>query len=118
MSDQRLHPTWPVLCDYAGAHLRCVARPLGGLGTGTVSLGGRGDLRDWEIMNRPAKGYRGAEAFFALWAQQEGQAPVTRVLEGILAPPYEGSHGVRGSHHGVPRVRECRLSVANPLAQV
>ena len=34
-----------------------LAMPLGGIGTGTVSLGGRGDLRDWEIMNRPAKGY-------------------------------------------------------------
>ena len=31
--------------------------PLGGIGTGTVSLGGRGDLRDWEIMNRGALGY-------------------------------------------------------------
>src|SRR5690242_12653146 len=32
-----------------------VAFPLGGIGTGTISLGGRGELRDWEIFNRPAK---------------------------------------------------------------
>jgi len=42
-----LHPEWPVLTSYTGAHLRRVALPLGGIGTGTVSLGGRGDLRDW-----------------------------------------------------------------------
>ena len=33
-----------------------IAFPLGGIGTGTISLGGRGNLRDWEIFNRPDKG--------------------------------------------------------------
>ena len=37
--------------------LREIAFPLGGIGTGTVSLGGRGNLHDWEIVNRPAKGF-------------------------------------------------------------
>ena len=32
------------------------AFPLGGIGTGTVSLGARGELRDWELENSPAKG--------------------------------------------------------------
>jgi hypothetical protein len=27
------------------------AFPLGGIGTGTVSLGARGELRDWELVN-------------------------------------------------------------------
>ena len=49
--------TWRVLKRYDGDHLTRIALPLGGIGTGTVSLGGRGDLRDWEIMNRPSKGY-------------------------------------------------------------
>jgi hypothetical protein len=31
---------------------------LGGIGTGNVSLGSRGDLRDWEIFNRSAKGQK------------------------------------------------------------
>jgi len=29
---------------------------LGGIGTGNISLGARGELRDWEIFNRPGKG--------------------------------------------------------------
>jgi uncharacterized protein (DUF608 family) len=44
---------WPVLKRYDQDHLARIALPLGGIGTGTVSLGGRGDLRDWEIANRP-----------------------------------------------------------------
>ena len=33
---------WPVLKHYDQDHLLQVALPLGGIGTGTVSLGGRG----------------------------------------------------------------------------
>ena len=41
---------------YTGRHLAMIAFPLGGIGTGSISLGGRGQLRDWEIFNRPDKG--------------------------------------------------------------
>jgi uncharacterized protein (DUF608 family) len=47
-------PIWPILKFYDTEHLAKIALPIGGIGTGTVSLGGRGDLRDWELMNRPA----------------------------------------------------------------
>ena len=36
---------WPVLKKYDKEHLYQIALPLGGIGTGTVSLGGRGELR-------------------------------------------------------------------------
>ena len=45
---------YPVLKHYDKDHLLNIALPLGGIGTGTVSLGGRGELRDWEIMNKMA----------------------------------------------------------------
>src|ERR1700745_3754343 len=41
---------------FSGRQLEMVAFPLGGIGTGSISLGGRGQLRDWEIYNRPDKG--------------------------------------------------------------
>lgn len=67
---------WPVLKKYDKEHLYQIALPLGGIGTGTVSLGGRGELRDWEIMNVPAKKYStvttGNNApFFAIYAKPQ-----------------------------------------------
>ena len=110
---------WPVLTEYDQEHLTSIALPMGGIGTGTVSLGGRGDLRDWEVMNRPAKGFVPDNAFFALHAKPAGAPAVTRAIEGVLEPPYEG--GCRGSsipNGGLPRFRQCRFLTAYPFGQV
>src|SRR6185436_4544210 len=94
---------WPILTRYDQEHLARIALPLGGIGTGTVSLGGRGDLRDWEVMNRPAKGFvPGYAAYvtnvtppvFVVYARPDGGAAVTRALEGPLdVTDYEGPRG-------------------------
>ena len=117
--------TWPVLKRYDQQHLARIALPLGGIGTGTVSLGGRGHLRDWEIMNRPAKGFvplagRSVGPFFALFAQPEGtDTAVVRAIEGpIELEDYEASHGSRATNHGLPRFRQCEFAAAYPLGQV
>ena len=41
---------------FTGRRLTAIAFPLGGVAAGAISLGGRGQLRDWEIFNRPDKG--------------------------------------------------------------
>lgn len=108
---------WPTLTHYEGELLREVAFPLGGIGTGTVALGGRAELRDFELCNRPAKGFTPPFTFFALRAQAEGAAPVTRVLEGVLQPPYSGGFGVPISAAGLPRLRHVSLDAAYPFAR-
>src|SRR5947207_15886993 len=78
---------------YRGRQLQMLAFPLGGVGAGSISLGGRGQLRDWEIFNRPEKGKSPAFAFPAIWVRTDGQ-PIARVLESRIQPPYEGSSGL------------------------
>ncbi len=120
---------WPVLREYDQNHLSRIALPLGGIGTGTVSLGGRGHLTDWEIVNRTAKGFvpghprlgtQRFAPFFALYARPHGGAPVAaRALEGPLpAEDYEGGSGAVARNHGLPRFRHCRFRAAYPLGQV
>ncbi|GAA1354065.1 non-lysosomal glucosylceramidase [Streptomyces beijiangensis] len=109
---------WPVLARYSGEHTRQIALPLGGIGTGTVSLGGRGDLRDWEIVNRAAKGFVPDNAFAVLRCSRPGGEAVTRVLESALRPPFEGPHGHPGPLAGLPRFRSGDFAAAYPLGQV
>jgi uncharacterized protein (DUF608 family) len=113
---------WPSLRHYDGDHLARVALPLGGIGTGTVSLGGRGDLRDFELMNRPAKGFvpTGAAApFLAVRVKEAGRPPEARVLEGPLpAQALEGSHGSPAPNAGLPRFRSASFASAYPFGRV
>ncbi|MDH7511328.1 MAG: GH116 family glycosyl hydrolase [Clostridiales bacterium] len=104
---------------FEGLELREVAFPLGGIGTGTVSLGGRGNLRDWEIFNRPGKGVNLPFTFFALYFEPEGGKSLVRVLEGPLTPPFTNGHGInRGEVPGLPRMEKARFLGEYPFAWV
>ncbi len=115
---------WPVLKHYDKEHLYNIALPLGGIGTGTVSLGGRGELRDWEIMNRPAKGYStvttGNDApFFAIYCKPANGESITKGLIGPI-DPVEFMHyeGRPVNQHGEPRFEEASFDAAYPFGQV
>src|SRR5271165_3519517 len=79
---------------YRGQQLRMISFPLGGVAAGSIGLGGRGQLVNWEIFNRPNKGYRPSYAFPSIWAQTGTERPVARVLESRILPPYEGQDGL------------------------
>ena len=104
---------------FEGESLREVAFPLGGIGTGTVSLGGRGNLRDWEIFNRPGKGVNLPFTFFALYCEVRGKEKSVRVLEGPLLPPLTTGFGFRREYvPGLPRMEKARFRGAYPFAEV
>jgi hypothetical protein len=79
---------------FEGRHLHMVAFPLGGVGAGSISLGGRGQLRDWEIFNRADKGNNLAYAFPSIWVEKSDRKPIARVIEARYQPPYEGQDGL------------------------
>ena len=89
---------WPMLMHYDQAHIAQIALPIGGIGTGTISLGGRGDLRDWEIMNRPAKGFAPGAPFFAVRVKPASGPAKVRALQGpVELYQYEGPSGVKNA---------------------
>jgi non-lysosomal glucosylceramidase len=104
---------------FTGRSLKMIAFPLGGVAAGSVALGGRGQLRDWEIFNRPNKGYSPTYAFPSIWAQAGEAKPVARVLEARILPPYEGQDGL-GSNNapGLSRLDAATFTGAYPLAHI
>ena len=119
-----LQTEWTVLKHYDQDHLTRIALPLGGIGTGTVSIGGRGDLRDWEIMNRPAKGFvpcgTGHNCHPSIiLSVADGSERVTRLLEGPLDHwEYEGCIGSGATNHGLPRFADCSFDASYPFGCV
>jgi len=107
------------LRSFEGPTLKEIAFPIGGVGTGTISLGGRGNFLDWEIFNRPGKGVNLPFTFFSLYYEQEGRKPLVRILEGPMTAPFTGSHGFRrGDVPGLPRMEKARFRGEYPFAWV
>ncbi len=112
------------LKKYDSEHLLRVALPIGGIGTGTVSLGGSGELQDWEIMNVPAKNYstvtKGNDApFFAIYTKKKNEKSNTKALLGpIHYADYQHYEGRSVDHHGLPRFRNAYFETTYPFGIV
>src|ERR1035441_4596151 len=121
------HPPQPVILPrssmrypriYTGRQLAMLAMPLGGIAAGSISLGGRGQLRDWELFNRPDKGRSPEYAFASIWAQAGSRKPVAHVLEARLMPPYEGPDGLGSKNApGLSRLEGATFTGELPIAQ-
>jgi non-lysosomal glucosylceramidase len=100
--------------------LRQIAFPLGGIGTGTVSLSGFGGLRDWEIFNRPSKGSTLPFTFAALRIAGGGVArPTVHVVERQPLPPFPGGFGSpRSTALGLPHFTDAVFTGAYPFAHL
>lgn len=114
---------------YRGERAREISFPLGGLGSGCLGLGGTGQLVDWEIFNRPAKGSRNGFSHFAVKAEARGKVLDARVLHGDLAPPFTGEGAAapftgfgfgapRETMGGLPHFRHTEFRGGFPFAEI
>jgi uncharacterized protein (DUF608 family) len=115
---------WPVLRHYEGRFTEKVAMPIGGIGAGNISIGGNGQWKDVEIMNKPAMGFYGAHVpkqapFFMIFTQRPNGEKKTKTLMGpIPLADYAGSEGSRTPNHGLPRFSTCSFDAAYPFGVV
>lgn len=119
MSRQKLLYETGNVPQYSGKDLTTISFPIGGLGTGNINIGGRGEIRELEIFNRPNKGVHPDMTFFSVWAKGKGQDPVAMILERKLLPPYVGWMGFpRNQLAGVARFDEVVFCGEYPFANI
>jgi hypothetical protein len=95
------------------------AFPLGGIGTGNVSLGARGELRDWEFENLPDKGRLNPYSFFAIHAAPAGGDAVTRVLEARATGRHDWDAGYGFDRlAGLPRLAGATMHGEYPVVDI
>src|SRR5665213_1614763 len=117
-------PAWPVIKHYDQAHLDKIAMPVGGIGTGDISIGGNGQWRDVEIMNKPAMGYYGSVTpkqapCFMIFTKDASGHKRSKTLMGPIPPSdYAGSEGSTAPNHGMPRFSNVSFDAAYPFATV
>ena len=105
--------------EFTGKALMTIAFPIGGLGTGNITLGGRGEIRELEIFNRPDKGRYPDFTFFSIWAREDGKQPVAKILERRLFSPYVAWMGIpRNQLPGVSRFEEVIFKGEYPSDQL
>ncbi len=118
-SDARSRSRFLYPRQFRDRELAMIAFPLGGVAAGSIGLGGRGQLRDWEIFNHPDKGRSPAYAFPAIRARIANAEPVTRVLESQLLPPYEAWNGLSPERvSGLTRLESATFIGEYPLAKI
>lgn len=106
-----------------------ISFPLGGIGTGCIGLAGNGELKDWEIFNRPNKCSRNGYSHFAIKATRADKS-IVKVLHGDTNEDFTGTscasrghygfgYGPRGdSLAGFPHFKEVSFDGAFPIAKL
>lgn len=92
---------------------------LGGIGTGNISVGTRGELRSWQIFNQPAVENINPYTFFAIRTQEEDGRVTARVLESEYTPPFDKPQGfLRCETAGWPRFSGSAMTGKYPFVNV
>jgi len=95
--------------------LQTIRIPVGGIATGDILVGGRGNIEYVEVFNRPDRQRKLEKTFFSLWVKEEGKKPQVTLLERELLPPFtDATHQYAW---GLPRMTEARFMNNYPELQ-
>jgi non-lysosomal glucosylceramidase len=117
-------PAWPVLKHYENQQTYRIAMPIGGIGTGDISIGGNGQWRDVEMMNKPGIGFYGSVTpqqapCFIIFVQDGAGKKYAKALMAPVPPDqYAGEQGSVAPNHGMPRFKSATFDAAYPFATV
>ncbi|KPL12245.1 MAG: hypothetical protein AMS26_18415, partial [Bacteroides sp. SM23_62] len=105
---------------YTGENLRNIFYPLGGIGTGNLLIGGRGNILEFEIFNRAQRDELPPYmTFFSLWCDDGDHDPVAMILERRHFDNFTNGFGVpRQQLSGLPRFDELYWTGAPPFIQL
>ncbi|MBQ0110405.1 MAG: hypothetical protein KBS41_00550, partial [Oscillospiraceae bacterium] len=104
---------------YTGEYTRKIKFPLGGIGTGCVSLTGAGQLADWEIFNRPNMGSFNGFSNLGIRALEGDKVLSARLLNGDIMEGLDGSCGQNQSlMSGFPHFRNWSFTGAFPMCNL
>lgn len=95
---------------------------LGGIGTGNISLGSRGQFHSFELFNKPGKNNLIPFTFALIRISEKGKPPIIKVIEAKYQPPYSNSHGLDGNHGhqgaGLPRLQKSTIEGKVSICEV
>ncbi|UCH35024.1 MAG: hypothetical protein JSV65_01340 [Armatimonadota bacterium] len=105
---------------YTGDGLTDIAMPLGGIGAGVVAIGGRGDLREWQIFNTCNSSCIVPGGFFAVRVDDGSGEPTGRLLQmdalaAVTSVPVET--GVQPTSN-LPPVQSIKFVGEYPIAEL
>jgi non-lysosomal glucosylceramidase len=106
--------------SYSGENLKHIAVPVGGIGTGDILIGGRGNILEMEIFGKADRDELPPYmTFFSLWAKEEGKEPVAKILERELLNDFTNPFGVpRQQLAGVPRFKNSVFTCGYPIVKI
>ena len=105
---------------YTGQNLRNIFYPLGGIGTGNILIGGRGNILEFEIFNRAQRDELPPYmTFFSLWYNDGDNEPGAIILERRHFDNFTNGFGVpRQQLSGLPRFEELQWTGAPPFIKL
>jgi len=105
---------------FTGINLQQIEFPIGGIGTGNIILGGRGDIKHIEFFNKPNRNELPPEmTFFAIRVKEQDNIAMSKILERKLLPPFPNGFGIpRQQLAGLPRFSEVSFTGGYPFANL